>query len=242
MTVTPVGNRDIAERNRSGAIGLESAEAGSVGAIGFGEKYDAARVRTRLFPIALVLCALLLAACGSEGVSVSPSSDLTASEGADIFATHCAGCHTISGAGTEGSGNRALRTQGPNFDERTESYDEALFAIRNGGFSGAIMPQNIVVGDDATKVAEFLAKYSGTQVDESPRPTASASSETGEANASPNEVAGAQNQSDTSAGNKQGQGSGASTGGGDGSAAPQGTSGNGGKKAGGSKGQANGGK
>jgi hypothetical protein len=36
-----------------------------------------------------------------------------------------------------------------------------LFAIRNGGFSGAIMPANIVVGDDAQKVAEFLAAYAG---------------------------------------------------------------------------------
>ena len=37
-----------------------------------------------------------------------------------------------------------------------------LYAIRNGGFSGAIMPQNIVVGEDAQAVAEFVAKYSGS--------------------------------------------------------------------------------
>ncbi len=36
-----------------------------------------------------------------------------------------------------------------------------LFAIRNGGFSGAIMPANIVVGEDAEKIADFLSKYSG---------------------------------------------------------------------------------
>jgi hypothetical protein len=36
-----------------------------------------------------------------------------------------------------------------------------LFAIRNGGFSGAIMPANIVVGEEAEAVADFLAKYSG---------------------------------------------------------------------------------
>ena len=127
-------------------------------------------------------------------MSADPESNATASEGAELFATHCAGCHTISAAGTQGSGNRALRTQGPNFDQRVESYDEALFAIRNGGFSGAIMPQNILVGDDAAKVAEFLAKYSGTDVDESPRPTAAPGSETGESDASPNEVAGTDNQ------------------------------------------------
>jgi hypothetical protein len=38
-----------------------------------------------------------------------------------------------------------------------------LYAIRNGGFSGAIMPANIVVGEDADAVADFLAKYSGQE-------------------------------------------------------------------------------
>jgi hypothetical protein len=39
-----------------------------------------------------------------------------------------------------------------------------IFAIANGGFSGAIMPQNIVVGDDAEKVARFVEEYSGRDV------------------------------------------------------------------------------
>jgi hypothetical protein len=42
-----------------------------------------------------------------------------------------------------------------------------LYAIRNGGFSGAIMPENIVVGKDAQAVAEFLAKYSGLKAPKS---------------------------------------------------------------------------
>jgi hypothetical protein len=36
-----------------------------------------------------------------------------------------------------------------------------LFAIRNGGFSGAIMPANVVVGADAQKIAAFLSACSG---------------------------------------------------------------------------------
>jgi hypothetical protein len=36
-----------------------------------------------------------------------------------------------------------------------------LFAIRNGGFSSQPMPQNIVTGEEAQKVAEFVAEYSG---------------------------------------------------------------------------------
>jgi mono/diheme cytochrome c family protein len=125
-------------------------------------------VRPLLATAIAALIALSVAACGKEGISVSKdSSDYG---GAQLFATHCAGCHTLSAAGTQGTGNRGLRTQGPNLDQRTESFDDALFAIRNGGFSGAIMPQNIVVGSDAEAVARFVAKYAGTQAQTSPRP------------------------------------------------------------------------
>ncbi|MFL5901391.1 MAG: c-type cytochrome [Solirubrobacterales bacterium] len=129
-------------------------------------------MRLALITATALLAALGLAACGfgEEGVSVSKSDpDYT---GAALFATHCSGCHTLSAAGTQGTGNRGLRTQGPNLDQRTETYEDALFAIQNGGFSGAIMPQNIVVGDEAEAVARFVAKYAGTDAKESPRPGA----------------------------------------------------------------------
>jgi hypothetical protein len=74
-------------------------------------------------------------------------------------------------AGAQGSANRALRVQGPNLDQRRVNYDDALYAIRNGGFSGAIMPQNIVVGDEAEEVARFVEEYSGSDVEEPPVPT-----------------------------------------------------------------------
>lgn len=118
-----------------------------------------------LIPVA---AALALSACGSEGISV-PEDDPT-HEGAVLFAERCSGCHTLAAAGTQGSGNRALRNQGPNFDQRQVSYDDALFAIRNGGFSGAIMPQNIVVGDDAEAVARFIEEWSGSDVEKPPQP------------------------------------------------------------------------
>jgi hypothetical protein len=53
---------------------------------------------------------------------------------------------------------------------------DVLFAIRNGGFSGAIMPQNIVVGDDAQKVAAFVSKYAGQDVSQQPAPATTTSS------------------------------------------------------------------
>jgi mono/diheme cytochrome c family protein len=126
------------------------------------------RVRPLLFTAAAALIALSVAACGKEGISVSK--DSPDYQGAELFATHCSGCHTLSAAGTQGTGNRGLRTQGPNLDQRTETVQDALFAIRNGGFSGAIMPQNIVVGAEAQQVARFVAKYAGQQAQTTPRP------------------------------------------------------------------------
>jgi mono/diheme cytochrome c family protein len=121
--------------------------------------------------IGLVLAAVLgLSACGFGEEKISVSQDDPQHEGAVLFASHCSGCHTLSAAGTQGSGNRGERTQGPNLDQRTETFDDALYAIQNGGFSGAIMPQNIVVGDEADAVAEFVAKYAGSEAEESPRP------------------------------------------------------------------------
>jgi mono/diheme cytochrome c family protein len=108
--------------------------------------------------------------CGSEGVDVGDDEPASIQEGAEIFAERCSGCHTLSAAGTQGSSNRSQRVQGPDFDQRTETVDDVIFAIRNGGFSGAIMPQNIVVGEDAQKVAEFVAKYAGRDVTEQPAP------------------------------------------------------------------------
>ncbi len=111
----------------------------------------------------LAVAAILgLSACGfgEEGISVSKSEPEY--KGAQLFAANCSGCHTLSAAGAQGTGNRGTRTQGPNLDQRKETIESALFAIENGGYSGAIMPQNIVVGDEADAVARFVAKYSGT--------------------------------------------------------------------------------
>lgn len=119
-------------------------------------------MRRALLLTPLAAAALALGACGTEGIELSD--DDPDFRGAELFAERCSGCHTLSAAGTQGSANRSQRAQGPNFDQRKETYEDAIYAIANGGFSGAIMPQNIVVGDDAEAVARFLAAYSGTQV------------------------------------------------------------------------------
>jgi mono/diheme cytochrome c family protein len=125
-------------------------------------------VRPLLVLTASLLAAVALGACGTEGIQVSESDPNYA--GAELFSERCGGCHTLDAAGTQGSANRALRNQGPNLNERVESTDDVLYAIRNGGFTGAIMPQNIVVGDEAEAVARFVAATAGTDVNRPRRP------------------------------------------------------------------------
>ncbi len=111
-----------------------------------------------------LLAAAGISACGSQGISVSKTSPYY--KGAVLFRDHCSGCHTLATVGAEGSATSIkdrVRTNGPNFNIRKENVEQVLYAIRNGGFSGAIMPENLVVGQDAKDIASFLAAYSGKQ-------------------------------------------------------------------------------
>jgi mono/diheme cytochrome c family protein len=116
---------------------------------------------------ASIAVAALAAACGTQRINV-PKEPPDIYAGAVLFNQRCAGCHTLSYAAANGSASNirhAEITNGPNFDQRCERPAErVLYAIENGGFSGAIMPQNVVVGQDARNVAMFVATYSGRQV------------------------------------------------------------------------------
>jgi cytochrome c551 len=118
-------------------------------------------------PVAIVCvgAAVLAAGCGQGKIEV-PKSDATAHAGAELFYQRCSGCHSLDAANAYGSKptnqiQGGERTNGPNFNIRKEDKDDVLFAIRNGGFSGSIMPANVVVGQDAQEVADFVSKYSG---------------------------------------------------------------------------------
>jgi mono/diheme cytochrome c family protein len=117
--------------------------------------------RSRALASALIVGAIFTG-CEQDKIDVDSANET----GAQLFNERCSGCHTLSTASAhgpkpEGQVSGGERTNGPNFDTRQVASDDALFAIRNGGFSGAIMPANIVVGEEAEKVAEFLDKYSG---------------------------------------------------------------------------------
>jgi mono/diheme cytochrome c family protein len=120
-------------------------------------------LRVPLLAIAAVAVAVLASACGTEHIGVAQSNPLY--RGAVLFSQRCSGCHTLSYAATHGSApniRTAQANSGPNLDSRCERpITRVLYAVENGGFSGAYMPQNIVVGPDAVAVAEFVATYAG---------------------------------------------------------------------------------
>jgi mono/diheme cytochrome c family protein len=122
-------------------------------------------VRVLVLSSASIAVAALASACGTERISVPKTSPLY--QGAVLFNQRCSGCHTLSYAAANGSAPNIRTAQaisGPNFNVRCERpVTRVLYAIENGGFSGAYMPQNVVVGQDAIEVAKFVATYAGRQ-------------------------------------------------------------------------------
>lgn len=117
--------------------------------------------------LAAVAVAFVVSACGTERVGVPRSDPSYAqdSAAAHLFNERCGGCHTLAYAGTHGSGlnpTTFVAISGPNFNLRCERPAiRILYAIENGGFSGAYMPQNIFVGKQAREIANFVARFSG---------------------------------------------------------------------------------
>jgi hypothetical protein len=118
--------------------------------------------RLLLSAAALAVFAGAVVACGEQGINVSSQYE----PAAQLFSERCAGCHTLSAAGTQGSATN-VRTReykdGPNFDQRIEKKNCVLYAIRNGGFSSGPMPQNIATGPAAEELADFVSHYAGSK-------------------------------------------------------------------------------
>ena len=140
--------------------------------------------RRALLPVLTVAGAALVTACGTQGIDLGSKQQQLKQQnaaqasqvhhGATLFSQRCSGCHTLTAAGTHGSATSIkyrLRTNGPNFNNRKEQYEQVLYAIRNGGFSGAIMPQNLAVGQDAVDLAKFVSRYAGAKAKSPPGPS-----------------------------------------------------------------------
>jgi cbb3-type cytochrome c oxidase subunit III len=122
-----------------------------------------------------VAVALLLSACGTGGPVNNAAADKE--HGRKLFATTCAGCHTLAAAGAQG-------TIGPNLDAafaeaRSQGFKESAildivhdqikfpgqYPVRpnNPDYLKANMPANLVKGQDAIDVSAFVAANAGLQ-------------------------------------------------------------------------------
>ena len=116
-------------------------------------------LRKALLLSGLIGAALLLAGCGTGG-KASGSGDQT--NGQKQFQAKCGGCHTLAAAGSQG-------TVGPNLDAAFEpDYQQGfkqstvrnvvLLQIRQ---PSPPMPANLVKGEDAQDVADYVASSIG---------------------------------------------------------------------------------
>jgi mono/diheme cytochrome c family protein len=103
-------------------------------------------------------------AIDKEGASTASPEHVPATleEGKELFAVNCGNCHTLARAGTDGD-------FAPNLDELLAgsppeaTKQRVLGAIENGLDSPTPgrMPAGIVSGEQADKVAEFVAQEAG---------------------------------------------------------------------------------
>jgi len=160
------GNQQPADRRERGEVSAAGRGRAGLDRSDYDLRPMRQAVRVILLAGAMMSVAATIAACGTQRIDVAKS-DGPLYDGAVLFSQRCSGCHTLSFAATHGSApniRTAQANSGPNFNQRCERpITRVLYAIENGGFSGAIMPQNIVVGQQAMEVAKFVATYAGRQ-------------------------------------------------------------------------------
>jgi mono/diheme cytochrome c family protein len=117
-----------------------------------------------IFIVFAAICLVLLpfwALQSKGGADASPGSTVPADnqQGLQIFQINCGACHTLAAAGTDGE-------IGPNLDQILASgqkssqvvegnYNLVLNTIENG--IGGRMPKELVQGEQAKQVAQFVA-------------------------------------------------------------------------------------
>jgi len=127
------------------------------------------RRTTLLVGAALAAVSLTAAGCagGEEEDALGPAD---AEAGKQIFIQSCGACHVMEDAGTVGR-------IGPDMDDafraaRQAGFEESQFkgvTLRWIEISQAPMPRNIVTGQDALDVSQYVAEFAGLEEDSSVR-------------------------------------------------------------------------
>jgi cbb3-type cytochrome c oxidase subunit III len=127
---------------------------------------------------AIVIAALAATGCGTTGLSEEGSGDTT--RGKELFKSKCGQCHVLADAGTAG-------VIGPNLDDafrqsRADGLGErTIQSVVRGQISYPVeepttglpgMPADIVTGDDAESVADYVASVAALPVRAEPEPVA----------------------------------------------------------------------
>jgi mono/diheme cytochrome c family protein len=106
--------------------------------------------------------ALSVAGCGAVGHEAIDQSSGSLTAGKQAFTSNCGGCHTLKDAGTQG-------TTGPNLDDAWACADQQGFArstwrdvVRGQiDYASPPMPRELVKGDTADDVADYVAVAAG---------------------------------------------------------------------------------
>jgi mono/diheme cytochrome c family protein len=110
-----------------------------------------------LFGAAVPIASSLGTDNSSKQVPNSGLSDLTDAQvhGRQLFGKYCALCHTLEAA-------NAVASVGPNLDDLRPTKALVLDALKNGRARGnGAMAANLVVGEDAQDVADFVSAAVG---------------------------------------------------------------------------------
>ncbi len=117
-----------------------------------------------VFPILVVVLGLAVPALviadrkageGATGRLATETPNAKVQKGKDLFRSTCWSCHSLTAAGARGN-------TGPNLDELAPlTKQRVLLAIKNGGTGQGRMPKNLLEGQDADAVAEYVSQVAG---------------------------------------------------------------------------------
>ena len=122
---------------------------------------------TKLLLAALATAAaVLVSGCGAVGHEAINPTAARSSESKTLFKENCGGCHTLKNAGTTG-------VTGPNLDDAFACAEQQGFekstvrdVIRGQiDYASPPMPRELVKGEDADDVSDYIATVAGQDVD-----------------------------------------------------------------------------
>jgi mono/diheme cytochrome c family protein len=122
-------------------------------------------VKKLLLAAAAAAAALLVSGCGAVGHEEIDRAAAKSPAAKQLFTQNCGGCHILKDAGTQG-------VTGPNLDDAWACADQQGFArstwrdvVRGQiDYASPPMPRELVKGDDADAVADYVGTVAGQGV------------------------------------------------------------------------------